>query len=354
MPDPPARRRPLVDVGVYAAIALISILHYVAPVHAYQLHDIYRRLYYLPIILASFSHGLAGGAIAAAVVCLAYIPHAFGHISHDPASDTQKILEMVLYFAVGITTGSLVSRRKRTQRQLETSLQQLRSAEDQLVSSAKLAAVGQLSAGLAHEIRNPLASIKGSAEILADDFPAGHPKRRLLDVLIEESVRLNDVLSRFLAFARPRPIERRTIEIDGEIAAVVDLLEGQKEGRAVRFELPAPAGPAVRVRGDRDQIRQVLLNVLLNACQAVGDAGRIRIDRFTDGSRCRIVIRDSGPGFSREAVQNAFTPFFTTKERGIGLGLAVSHRIIELHGGRIRIGNDEDGGGGRVEIELPG
>jgi two-component system, NtrC family, sensor histidine kinase HydH len=325
----------------------------------HYLHDIYRRLYYLPIIFAAFQHGLFGGLIAALAVCIAYFPHAFGHISHDPATDTQKVLEMVLYFAVGITTGSLVSRVKKTQEQLrrtardlEGSLQQLRSTEEQLIQAAKLAAVGRLSAGLAHEIRNPLASIKGSAEILADDFPPENPKHRMLRVLIDESTRLNQVLTRFLAFARPRPIERQEFSMEDEIAGVVALLQAQKEGRSVRFVVPPATHPGARVRGDRELLRQVLLNVLLNACQAAGEGGEIRVVRDTAGGMFRIVVYDSGPGFTPEALADAFTPFFTTKEQGTGLGLAISHRIVESHGGWIRVSNPPQGGG-EVEVMIP-
>ncbi len=328
----------------------------------HYLHDIYRRLYYLPIIFAAFQHGFLGGLIAALAVCVAYAPHAFGRISHDPANDTQKILEMVLYMAVGITTGSLVSRVKKTQHQLlrtaqdlQGSIEQLRSTEEQLVHTAKLAAVGRLSAGLAHEIRNPLASIKGSAEILADDFPADHPKHRLLRALVDESARLNHVLTRFLAFARPRPLERREFSIGEEIAGVVSLLQAQAEGREVRF-VTVPAAlesePALRVRGDREQLRQVLLNVLLNACQATGGRGEVRIACDTADGMLRIRIRDSGPGFTEEALADAFTPFFTTRDQGTGLGLAVSHRIVESHGGEIRASNPLEGGG-LIEIMIP-
>ncbi len=357
-PRPPWKRVAY-DVAVYAAIAAVSLLHYVAPVHAHQLHDIYRRLYYLPIIFAASRHGLPGGLLAAAVVCAAYVPHAFGQISHDPASTTQKVLEMVLYFAVGGVTGWLAGRLRGTQRELgatardlRASLEQLQSTEAQLLHAAKLAAVGRLSAGLAHEIRNPLASIKGSAEILADDFPPEHPKHRLLQVLIDESVRLNQVLTRFLAFARPRPLSQDEIDVTAEIDAVIALLQGQKEGRAVRFVLAPDAHPALILHGDREQLRQVLLNVFLNACQAAGEGGTVQVHRSILAHTCRVVVEDSGNGFTQEALENAFTPFFTTKEQGTGLGLAISHRIMELHAGRILLGNREQGGG-RVELELP-
>jgi len=344
-------RRALATVGVYLAIALISVLHYLASPYAYQLHDIYRRLYYLPIIVAAFVHGWRGALIAALVVSAAYVPHAFGHISHDPATPTQKTAEILLYFAVGLTTGTLVSRLERSQRDLQESLAQLRSAEDQLVRAAKLAAVGTLSAGLAHEIRNPLASIKGSAEFLADDFPEGHPKRGLLRVLVEESDRLNQVLTRFLTFARPRPLDRREFDLRPELDALSALLQGHDAARSVSLRFDVRPDVA-RIRGDPEQLRQVLLNVILNACQAAGEGGSVDVRCTTADGSCRLEVHDSGPGFSAEAAEDAFTPFYTTKAHGTGLGLAISHRIVDSHGGRITLRNHERGGA-VVSIELP-
>lgn len=336
--------------GVYLAIAAISALHYSTGTHAHQLHDVYRRLYYLPIILAAFLHGLPGGLAAAAIVCLAYFPHAFGHVTHDPAGGTEKALEMLLYLAVGLVTGGLVSHLKRAQGELQGSLERLRSTERQLLTAARLAAVGRLSAGLAHEIRNPLASIKGSAEILADDFPTDHRKHRMLRVLIGESERLDNVLTRFLAFARPRALERRSFAFGSEVEDVIALLEGRVEQDVTIHQ--DRIGTLPEVWGDREQLRQLLLNLLLNACQAAGSAGSVWVQCSADGSTLHLSIRDSGAGFRADALENAFTPFFTTREQGSGLGLAVSHRIVELHGGSIQVSNDERGGG-RVDVVLP-
>ena len=303
------------------------------------------------------------GLIAAIVVCLLYAPHAWagalglhGHLSHDPATPTQKVLEMILYLAVGTVTGSLVSRLKGAQRRLEStaedleqSIARLRRAEEDLVREAQLAAVGRLSAGLAHEIRNPLASIKGSAELLADDFGVEHPKRRLLQVLVDEAVRLNDVLTRFLAFARPAPMQRESMVVAAELETVATLVS--QRDVAVRFD---PAGSeGLRLLVDPQQVRQILLNVVLNAVQACGDRGEVILRGERRGARAILSVRDSGPGFSPEALANALTPFYTTRSDGTGLGLAITHRIVEQHSGSIRLANRPEGGG-LVEIELPG
>ena len=257
-------------------IAVISLLHYNTHWHIHALHGIYRRLYYFPIILAAFRGGPVGGVGAALLVIALYVPHAFGLIGFDPGTTVEKILEMLLYLLVGLLTGTLVARinaardrQKRTAEDLRVTLDQKTAMEAELVRSARMAAVGRLSAGLAHEIRNPLASIKGSAEVLADDFPADHPKGRMFAILQEETGRLNQVLSRFLAFARSEPGEVAPFDLEQECRAVAQLMEHRPEP-VDRDGHRRPDVPAAS--GNREQVRQVLLNLALNAAAAAGPA----------------------------------------------------------------------------------
>jgi signal transduction histidine kinase len=189
---------------------------------------------------------------------------------------------------------------------------------------------------------------------LGDDFPEGHPKRELLDTLVREADRLNNVLRRFLSFAKPLPVSKREFRPLEPVEEVVALLAGRKGTRDTEIVVHPPGADLPTLRGDPEQIRQVFLNILLNALQACGGEGRIDVLARHDESAGRMVvtIEDSGPGFPPEALENLFTPFFTTREGGSGLGLAISHRIVESHGGRITAQN-RTGGGARVTIELP-
>ncbi len=341
---------------VFAMIAVISLLHYNTHWHIHALHGIYRRLYYFPIILAAFRGGPAGGVLAAMLVIALYVPHAFGLIGFDPGTTVEKILEMLLYLMVGLLTGTLVSRinaardrQKRTAEDLRVTLDQKTAMEAELVRSARMAAVGRLSAGLAHEIRNPLASIKGSAEVLADDFPEDHPKSRMFSILQEETGRLNQVLSRFLAFARSEPGEVAPFDLEQECRAVAQLMEHRPEPHIVSI---TTATGVPLARGNREQVRQVLLNLTLNAAEAGGADGNTRIKIDADGDEVHCSVIDSGPGFTDEARANFGTPFFSTKSDGTGLGLATSLRIIEDLGGTLEV----DSGfmeGGRVLMVLP-
>ena len=334
---------------VLLTVAIVTMLHYNTAIHIHAAHGIYRRLYYFPIILAAFKGGRRAGVGTALLVCAVYVPHAVGWIGFDPAGPVEKTLEMALYLAIGLLTGTLTSRiarvrdhQARTAAELRAALAEKTAMEAELVRSARLAAVGRLSAGLAHEIRNPLASIRASAEVLTDDFPAAHPKGRMLAILKDETTRLNDVLTRFLAFARGEPGEQAAFDLEGEARAVAELV-------AARPDMPPVAvrragDPLPPAWGNREQVRQVLVNLALNAGAAAGAHGRVELllDHAADGCRCR--VRDDGPGFSAEALANFGTPFYSTRQGGTGLGLATSLRIIEDLGGTLTVAADHPQG----------
>ena len=329
-------------------IVAISLLHYSTAMHIHQAHGIYRRLYYFPILLGAFRYGVRGGLGAALATCALYAPHAFGLIGFDPAFTLEKVLEMVLYVAVALVSGILVDREHATLRQLRGTLDERDRMASQLLRSERLAAVGRLSAGLAHEIRNPLASIHGAAEVLGDDFPPGHPKARMVGIMREESRRLNDVLTRFLTFARGAPARPEPFDLAAEARAVAELAGRRPGDPVVVVEAREDLPPAL---GDAAQVRQVLLNLALNGLAAAGPGGRVTLEVVADAAAVRCRVRDSGPGFSDEAAANFGTPFYSTTAGGTGLGLATSLRLVEDLGGTLAI--DRTAPGGCVELGLP-
>ncbi len=340
--------------GVVALMVLvITLMHYNTAMHIHAAHGIYRRLYYFPIIIAAFRGGQQAGWWTAVIICLVYIPHAFGLIGFDPGSTLEKVLEMALYLAVGLVTGVLEDRERRTREALARTLAQRERLQEELVQSERLAAVGQLSAGLAHEIRNPLASIKGAAEILGDlAVPDPHDTRaRMAAILKEETARLNEVLTRFLGYARPTVADRRRIDLADELRRLGDLLSHRPQSPTVTVTVP---DGAFVCDGDLTQLRQLLLNLGLNAAQAAGSApqGTVGLELDRRGGDLQIVVTDNGPGFSAEAVHALGTPFFTTRSGGTGLGLATSLKVARDHGGDLAVDTDHHGGA-RVLVRLP-
>ncbi len=341
-------------IYLWLPILLITILHYGTAPSISWLHDIYRRLYYLPIIAGGFIFGLKGSLGAAVVTSLVYLPHAFSHLlHHDPAPPTEKFLEILLYNVVGAVVGVLADREHRERRrqeeiarQLAEALEEMKIMEEQLIRSGKLQALGELTAGLAHEIKNPLASLKGAAEIISDEIPPQSPRRRMVEILIKEISRLNQILDRFLSFARPRPLSPSLVSASTVIEEVLELMEPQARKSGVALVQGSCQGHIVRV--DKNQLAQVLMNLILNAIQAVSPAGEVRVScrKVQRGKRayCLIDVEDTGPGLPEEVIDRIFNPFFTTRDKGSGLGLSIAARLVEEMGGLIEVHNRPEGG----------
>jgi len=245
--------------------------------------------------------------------------------------------------------------------------------EDDLRRSERLAAVGELSAGIAHEIRNPLAAISGCIQILRRpglEKPAAAESQRLMDIVLRETDRLNRLITEFLHYARPRPPELDSVPVRHCVDEVIEMLEASlPPGVELEVDVPAELG----VRADPSQLRQVLWNLALNGCQAMPDGGRLRVeaeparggssqepsaaDRNEQEEQkdawVEITVRDQGGGIPREAMEQLFEPFFTTKAEGTGLGLATVHRIVQEHGGDVRV-ESAAGQGTSFRVRLPG
>jgi len=229
--------------------------------------------------------------------------------------------------------------------------------EEQLRRSERLSAVGQLAAGLAHEIRNPLASLSGAIELLAGDLPAEDTSsRRLFRIVERETQRLDRLVSEFLSYARSGPGRREPVELRGLIEELAQLLSrGDHHAISVENALPRE----LLAEGDPDRVRQVFWNLLLNAAQAEPADGRVTISGGVcagtdadDSSEIEVVVSDTGRGIPNDLLERVFEPFFTTKPRGTGLGLATVYKLVEAGGGQIGI-ESQVGAGTRVRVVLP-
>ncbi|PLX73887.1 MAG: sensor histidine kinase [Desulfuromonas sp.] len=345
-------------------LATISGLHYLTTTQHDEAHDIYRRLYYIPIVLGGMWFALRGGVSTALVASVIYMPHVLYQWNHSPEIQLEQYLEIVLYNVIGFLTGFLTKRErdqqlryKKTAEHLDESYRTLRKQADQIIEieeqlrrADRLSALGELSAGMAHEIRNPLGAIRGTAEILREDVAKDDPKYEFAEILIREVERLNGVLEDFLRFARPAPIEPGFFQLNLLVREVLDLVRQQASNSHV--ELNFKAGEIDEIPGQAEQIRQALLNLILNALQAMPDGGRLTVATRLVDNQARIVVADSGQGIAEEDRQRIFNPFVTTRSEGTGLGLAITQRIVQGHSGHIELVS-RPGAGATFTVCLP-
>lgn len=349
-------------------IIAISMLHYLTPLNRPYLHDIYQRLYYLPIILAAFWYGLRGGLACSFIVSIVYAPHLLFQWGGHMTMEMEKYLEILLYNVVGGVTGFLSHRERQRAASLKKSEESLRGSydrllvqsekirliEEQLRNSERLSAIGEMSAVLVHEIRNPLTSIRGYAEYIRKAFKPNEKNYEFLTILIKEADRLSTVVTDFLRFSQPVVIRPQPCNVLEELQTIVTLVSLDTGQSRASIILSCESLPITMA--DNQKLRQAFLNLIQNARQAAGIDGIVTINAFVEQSDNKefIVIHfdDNGAGVPPEIRDKLFEPFFTTKTDGTGLGLSTTRKIIEGHGGAIDV-DAAPVGGARFIVRLP-
>jgi two-component system, NtrC family, sensor histidine kinase PilS len=229
-------------------------------------------------------------------------------------------------------------------------LSAIRAMEERLRQADRLATLGRMSANIAHEIRNPLASLTGAIEVLAASGTAGELRERLANIVIKESGRLNAILRDFLEYARPAPLVRARINVCETIDEVLILLEHRATPGTLKVARELP--PALECDVDPQQFRQAIWNLCLNAVQAMPDGGELRVAATAGDGALTVSVSDTGEGISVSDIEHVFEPFFSTKQGGSGLGLALVHRIVQDHGGDIDL-ESAPGAGSTVTLRIP-
>ena len=240
-------------------------------------------------------------------------------------------------FAVAILSGVLAEQAKQSQRELQALEAHLKRVE-------KLASMGEMAAGMAHEIKNPLASLAGAIQILKSDLPYHPQHEKLLQIVTRETDRLSDLISNFLTFARPPAGTREAVNLSEAVAEVVTLFE-KDTSRNAHIAIDAALEENLWIEIDPVHFRQVLWNLLLNAAEAIQGPGRVSL-KLAARRNTHVVLQvtDDGSGISQDHMQHIFTPFFTTKPRGTGLGLSMVHSILEAYDSRIDVESEPGGG----------
>jgi PAS domain S-box-containing protein len=224
-----------------------------------------------------------------------------------------------------------------------------KAAEERLAQQAALARLGQMAAVVAHEVKNPLAGIKGAVQVLMSRRPAGDPETTVMHDIVARIDALDDLIQDLMMYARPRPPRLSPVNLRHLIDDALTMLRRDPAGSALRVTIDGDAGEVIV---DPDLIRATVMNLLLNAAQAMSGNGDVQITTAVRNGNWTIEVRDSGPGIPRDIRDQVLEPFFTTKARGGGLGLPIAKRVAELHGGSLTLAFPANGGT-LVRVEAP-
>jgi len=223
--------------------------------------------------------------------------------------------------------------------------------QEEMKNKEKWAAIGELSANIAHEIRNPLASLRGSIEMLREGrIPEKH-RDKLMGIAIDETERLNTIVTDFLTYSRPKPLDIQKVDLNTLLSDTLELLRNRAQNMGDIIVRQESEGELL-VSLDTLKIRQVFWNLGINALEAIEKGGELTVSTKGTNDRASIIFSDTGPGMSKDDLEKIFYPFHTTKERGTGLGLSIAHRIVEEHQGKIVV-QSSPGSGTTFEIILP-
>ncbi|WP_432821844.1 sensor histidine kinase [Trichloromonas sp.] len=332
--------------------------------------SVYWIVYFLPIAVAASNLNLRLTLLTCTVAVLLFFSQVPSRLYLDPELRQEEIPEFLIFgvtfFIVGLLVQSFSEIHRRqlqsqrhlneqllaNQAALQESLARLGEAEESLRRKERLAALGEMSAGIAHEIRNPLGIISSSAQLIEKKLAAGSSDvGQLLDIIQEESTRINGLVTDFISFGRPGEPVLRPYDLQAFLQRAAEHVDGLARQRNVAVEVE-PEGGALTIRFDADMMQQVLLNLLLNALAAIEPGGRIRLRSYREEGRVCFEVEDDGCGIAPENQEKVFDPFFTTRDKGTGLGLANAFRIVEAHCGDLRM-RSELGRGSVFTVCLP-
>lgn len=319
--------KPVYKIGILASMVAITVaIHYgflLEPLfgESHWTHAIHGRFCYIPIVISAIWFGLRGGLIGAFVISILVAPYVFFQPldAHTFAGET---VEIIFYFALAALSGALIDRESLVRRKLE--------------QSEKLSLVGRMAAGVAHEIKNPLASIKGAVEIISSEKTELTDRKKFSEIVISEIRRMDNTVRDFLDFAKPRKAQLHKLNLGAAVNETVIQLGSQFDSAGVT--LNSSLAQDIHIAADKERIHQLILNLALNALDACQNNGSVTINttkRPTGGAI--LTVTDTGSGLTSAEIEKIFEPFYTTKSTGAGLGLAIVKSIVDEHHSAIRI-----------------
>ncbi|MDR3567197.1 MAG: ATP-binding protein [Syntrophobacteraceae bacterium] len=312
---------------VFVVILLvgITILHYVSPRIAHDKYDlavVFQRLYFLPIVLSCLWFDLKGGLISFFAVFALLIPHLIFHWAGFSPGDLTRMMQILTYLVIAVVLGKTVSVQKR---------EQLKAKQ-----AESLAAMGSSLAAVAHDMKTPLVAIGGFAGLIKKHLPPDSPDCGKAEIIIRETERLESMVKNMLDFSRPLDLNRTAVNIHSMIDECLAIVE--ENAKVQKVGLQTRVGENLcDMNIDAGRIRQALINLLNNAVQASSPGDSVTLHCYRTGKNLSLDVIDCGCGIPAKNREAIFSPFFTTKKDGTGLGLPIVKKIVDAHGGLLQI-----------------
>ena len=328
---PTSRATTTAALGIMVTVIAISVLHYVTSLHSMVLHELFKRLYYLPIVVAAVILGTRGALATSVFSTILYLPHVALQSHAWPVLAAEQYGEILMFNVVALVAGSLTDRLRLQRARYQQVAAELREAYDTLQARTeerqridRLVTIGRIASGIAHEIRTPLASVLGSIEILGSEFPPAHPKTEFVEIARREISRLQGVVTEFLEFAQPPPPAAQAIDLRLLAEGAARLARPALACRGLDLEVRLP-DIALTVCVDAEQVQRALLNIMLVSAPALRD-GRMVLRIEHTGNTARVTIQLEGATTLPPAGE-IFEPFRMSGP-GSGLGLATAARLL--------------------------
>jgi len=316
----PARKNWIKVVVIALMIGGILYMHYFTLPHMRYHHAVYRMLFYLPLVLGSLWFGLKGALYVSVSVSILYLPHLMIHWQGLSLENFHKLLEGALYVFIAVILGLLVEKERKKHRAL--------------LRAESLAAVGKAVSEVAHDMKTPLTAIGGFVNQVSRRLGQDDANRRKLDVVIQETARLESMVEKMLDFGRPLELQPTKTSLNELVQESIEVAQpmARKAGVELKADLE-PSLPALFV--DIPRGKQVFLNLITNAVQASPAGERVTVRTHLAGNGVVTEVIDCGCGIKEQDRESVFHPFFSTKRGGTGLGLSIVKKIVEAHGGEV-------------------
>ena len=310
-----------IKIAVIAVmIGGILCLHYLTFPDLRHYHAVYRMLFYMPLVLGSLWFGMKGTAYVCISVSVLFLPYAIRQWQGFSFEDVYRLLEGVLYIVIALILGYLVEKERKKHKAL--------------VRAESLAAVGKEVSEIAHDMKTPLMAIGGFANQVFEKLEQSDPNQKKLDIVIQETARLESMVKEMLDFGKPLQLKPSKIDFNELVLESIKVAQPMAKKNGVRLETDLEHSlPSVSL--DAPRVRQVILNLITNAVQASPNGENVLVRNRMDNPWVILEVVDCGCGITKEHHESIFHPFFSTKDGGTGLGLGIVKKIVESHGGDI-------------------